>query len=221
METNAPNFAIIDGARALSRIASLTDTGIKHQNLYKGKQGDALAPVAPYLFEYHLQHAVHRAFCSNALGNAWGLLCYADVSFEEMHMHLRKLLVVQTEAYKKLYFRFYDPRVLRIFLPTCNAAQLVEIFGPVQYFLMEDDEPDNLIKFWLEHKSLQYQRMALPPHFVPQPQTEDVQLSTLPAQSAANHPQAAWEQNDPLATQNRQALTQPTEEKKKGRRFIY
>ena len=41
-----------------------------------------------------------------------------------------------------LYFRYYDPRVLRIFLPTCSAAQLKQMFGPVDAFLAESDAGD-------------------------------------------------------------------------------
>ena len=40
-----------------------------------------------------------------------------------------------------LYFRYYDPRVLRAWLPTCDPAQLAEFFGPVEFFIAEDEAP--------------------------------------------------------------------------------
>ena len=45
---------------------------------------------------------------------------------------LPKLLWVRDEGQRQLYFRFYDPRVLPVFLPTCDAEQRRQVFGPVE-----------------------------------------------------------------------------------------
>ena len=54
---------------------------------------------------------------------------------------------VKTEDLQLLYFRFYDPRVLRIFLPTCDRKQIVEFFGPVQAFICEQDEEGHFKRY--------------------------------------------------------------------------
>jgi len=46
-----------------------------------------------------------------------------------MRQHFRRFITVHDESGKPLLFRYYDPRVLRTFLPTCNAKELAEIFG--------------------------------------------------------------------------------------------
>ncbi len=46
-----------------------------------------------------------------------------------------------------MYFRFYDPRVLRIFLPTCDRSQILEFFGPVKIFICEDEDPEHILLF--------------------------------------------------------------------------
>jgi len=51
--------------------------------------------------------------------------------------HLRRFLTVRTEKGKKLLFRFYDPRVLRLYLPTCTSTELNTFFGPVERFVCE------------------------------------------------------------------------------------
>jgi len=56
---------------------------------------------------------------------------------------------VQTEDGRELYFRFYDPRVLRIFLPTCNAEEAATFFGPVRQFLVEAQDAETLLQFSL------------------------------------------------------------------------
>ncbi len=47
----------------------------------------------------------------------------------------------------RLFFRFYDPRIFKTFLPTCNGDQLAEVFGPVICYMQEENEPDTLLKF--------------------------------------------------------------------------
>ena len=45
---------------------------------------------------------------------------------------------------KKYYFRFYDPGVLRVFLPTATPKQRSELFNDVTAFFMEGEEGDLL-----------------------------------------------------------------------------
>jgi hypothetical protein len=59
----------------------------------------------------------------------------------EVRRHFRKLLYVKEEdTRKEMFFRFYDPRVLRAFLPSCTARQLDEIFGEIDVFVAEGEE---------------------------------------------------------------------------------
>jgi hypothetical protein len=65
------------------------------------------------------------------------------------------LLVERERDGKLLYFRFYDPRVLRRFLPTCDAEQLRQLFGPIDAFVMEGDDPHQCIEARLAHHALE------------------------------------------------------------------
>ena len=46
-------------------------------------------------------------------------------------------------------FRWYDPRVLRVYLPTCTVGELREVFGPARAFLVEDVDPGVLLRYEL------------------------------------------------------------------------
>jgi hypothetical protein len=48
---------------------------------------------------------------------------------------------------KPLYFRYYDPRVLRVYLPTCNESELEKVFGDVSHFIIEDDGGNAMIRY--------------------------------------------------------------------------
>ncbi len=54
----------------------------------------------------------------------------------------------------------YDPLVLRLFLPTCDVAQLKEFFGPVQKFICGDEEPAFVLLFSFDGKRLVTERVA-------------------------------------------------------------
>jgi hypothetical protein len=51
-------------------------------------------------------------------------------------------------------FRFYDPRVLRAFLPVCKSSELVQFFGPVAAFHCQTEEPGSVVSFTLEREQL-------------------------------------------------------------------
>ncbi len=52
--------------------------------------------------------------------------------------HLRRFLMASTEeSSKRMYFRYYDPSVLRDFLPLANPLQKSQLFMEVSAFLIE------------------------------------------------------------------------------------
>ncbi|MFY2558205.1 hypothetical protein ACN469_11275, partial [Corallococcus terminator] len=55
----------------------------------------------------------------------------------------------------------YDPRVLRTYLPTCNAEELRFVFGPIRSFLMEDEDGSMLLRFSLRDEELVLERVPL------------------------------------------------------------
>jgi hypothetical protein len=54
---------------------------------------------------------------------------------------------VYDEEGSYLYFRYYDPRVLRVYLPTCNESELGAVFGPIEFFLLEHEDPEFVSRF--------------------------------------------------------------------------
>jgi hypothetical protein len=110
---------------------------------------DILPSVAPFIFTYPYRDDFAEFIVNDGWGNSWGLWVESNAEFEDFYKHFRRFLMVETEDGQELYFRFYDPRVLRIFLPTCDHEQLTEFFGPVNQFIMEDEDPAFCILFSL------------------------------------------------------------------------
>ena len=70
-------------------------------------------------------------------------------------------LRVRSEADQKLIFRYYDPRVLRAYLPTCNAVELRTVFGPVRRYLIEAEDPAEIIEYTFDGTRLDIRRNVL------------------------------------------------------------
>ena len=80
-----------------------------------------------------------------------------------MRKHCRTFLIVHGANGKPLYFRYYDPRVLRLYLPTCTAQELAIVFGPISSYLMEDETPSSLLGFRRANGAVQRERLPVGP----------------------------------------------------------
>ena len=160
MENDPAIFAVFDAARMGQAMEQAQLLSPDYTSLYKGHSGAVLAPFAPYLFPFASETALSRWFFSHGWGQAWGIFCYSTATAHEVARHLRRFLKVGLEAGKPFYFRFYDPRVLRAFLPSCDAPQLRLFFGPIDYFWVEDEDPAHGLYFCLRGDTLLTQRVS-------------------------------------------------------------
>ena len=116
------------------------------ESLFAGDLADELADVGPYLGQLTslLSDAV-GAIVLDFLVRRVAVLVLVhdgeqqqeplnplDVTFDQLHRHLRKFNVIYGSDSSPLYFRYYDPRVLDDVLCVMHASQLVEFFAPIQ-----------------------------------------------------------------------------------------
>jgi hypothetical protein len=78
-----------------------------------------------------------------------------------MRGHFRSFLTVYDESGNPLNFRYYDPRVWRLYLPTCNSGELKTVFGPVVAYYLEDEDANTLLRFELNSESLRRRKFVL------------------------------------------------------------
>jgi hypothetical protein len=140
-------FATLDGARVFDLPGILSAESVQFESLYEGGEGDELREVAPYLVALNGATVCLERLVSDGWGRSWGVYLSCNLPFDEVRHHLRKFLKVKTENGQLLYFRFYDPRVLRVFLPTCTQQQLTEFFGPIRTWWAEAAEPALCLAF--------------------------------------------------------------------------
>lgn len=145
----AATACVLDAARVPGLPATLTALAAESTSLYSGPTADELADVAPWLVQCQAGSPLNEWLFGTAWGQSAGIVLESEADPDELRAHLRRFLMVLDESGKSLYFRFYDPRVLRIFLPTCDAEQLRSFFGPISAFVAEDDDPARALRFTL------------------------------------------------------------------------
>jgi len=144
-----PLYALLDAACDERIVHLLRTSGEEHQSLYEGSQAEEMAHFAPYLVRLPADSALLKTLEKTDTAKSWGVYLSCEKPFQELRKHLRRFLMVELPNGKKVLFRYYDPRVLRAFLPTCNAAEAAEFFGPVKRYAMADENPEVFLEFTL------------------------------------------------------------------------
>lgn len=131
-------YAVLDAARSRRILELLRESSDQTQSLLDGTRGDALAEVAPYLVQL-TRGRLLDALITEGWGRSWGIYLSCPLPFKQVRRHLRRFLrVKEAGSPDYLFFRYYDPRVLRTFLPTCTPQEATNFYGPIQQFWLED-----------------------------------------------------------------------------------
>jgi len=140
-------FGILDGAAIPDLLTHLYSCELEYECLYRGELEPDMAEVAPYLVRLDKTSGFTDWVIEQGWGHHWGIFALSQKELVTLRRHFRRLLVVHDSDAKPLYFRYYDPRVLRVYLPTCNSSELAAIFGPVDRYLLEADQPSGILSF--------------------------------------------------------------------------
>jgi hypothetical protein len=158
---SAPLYCLLDAAcdKAIPSLLALAQE--QKQCLYEGRTATELADWAPYLVRLEADAPFTRALLDLGWGKGWASYFTSYAPFDEIRHHFRRFLMVQVEGGEEVYFRFYDPRVMRDFLPTANPDEARIFFGPVEQFLIESDEPETMVSLKLDSGALATEKLSL------------------------------------------------------------
>ena len=143
-------YTILDLAQDEIIYAKMVVSDIESVCLYEGEQAVELEDVAPYLIKLYKDNPFTEWLFNTGWGKNWGIFVQSPASLEELACHFRCFLKVYDEEGTPLMFRYYDPRVLRVYLPTCTEGELEYVFGPVERYLVDGEKGDEMIEFAFE-----------------------------------------------------------------------
>jgi hypothetical protein len=160
-DEDANLFAVLDGASVPGLLGKLYGLEPEYLCLYRGELTPDMAEVSPYLIRLEPDTELTDWILQKGWGQHWGIFAATYADTRAMRGHFRSLLTVYDDSGRPLLFRYYDPRVLRLFLPTCNAEELKKMFGPVENYFVEDEDASKLLRFEVVSKSLRRKRLAV------------------------------------------------------------
>jgi hypothetical protein len=147
LSARAAVYAIVDGARDERIFGAVDATYQPKECLYTGDLPWQMQMTAPYLVELKPGERFTRFLLENGWGNSWASFLRTETGFKQLRRHLRQFLRVRSEDGQRLLFRYYDPRILRVYLPTCRPAELETFFGPIDSFFTEGEDPGEILEF--------------------------------------------------------------------------
>lgn len=135
-------YALLDGARDPRIVPRIRASRVEARCLFDGELHPSLAAAAPYLVALDPAAPFASTVITEGWDAAWGVLVTSTASLVALRHHFRRFLRVVDEDGRPLMFRYYDPRVLGLYLPSCSADELEFVFGPVSDYLLRHEARD-------------------------------------------------------------------------------
>ena len=153
-------YGIFDCARTPEIYDAVTRSYRDKCCLFAGALDPELERAAPHLLWLSARDSVTDYLLSHAWSDPWGVLLQTESSFAQVRRHLRTLLRVRDEAGRFMLFRYYDPRVLGVYLESCHPAELRLVFGSaISRFLVPSMRSGGWWSYSLEREELRVTRV--------------------------------------------------------------
>ena len=141
-------YAVVDAAQDEGKLAFTLRDQMSHRirMLFQGDAAQYLGDVAPYFVELKPETDFLELWANHSDTNP-GILLTSSANPQKVFRHLREIFVVTDSNRQEHFFRFYDPRVFLVYLPTCTPTERKAFFGPINRFCVKGHDPE----MWLTH----------------------------------------------------------------------
>lgn len=154
-------YAVLDGAQTPEIVKHIYALQPEHVCLYTGDLEPDIIEVAPYLVRLDPEAEFTAWLVEEGWGKSWAIFAQTPHDLRGMRKHFRSLTTVYDPDNEPLLFRFYDPRVLRLFLPTCEGEELQTMFGAIERYIVEAEDPASALRFRRQSGALKQDEIAL------------------------------------------------------------
>ncbi|MDG9670845.1 DUF4123 domain-containing protein [Hahella sp. CR1] len=148
-------YALVDCAIDERIYPQITQSSCDSSTLFWHGIGETLKAASPHIVELGSDPFTQWLF-QEGWGNSWCIFLASNKPMTELVQHFRRLAKVRGPNNENWYFRYCDPRYMRVLLPLCDSAQLNRILGDTGVFWMEGDTPEKISIFQRKQGKLQF-----------------------------------------------------------------
>ncbi len=165
-ETDSSVYAVLDGAAIPDLLEMFEECEPVRVCLLREVENPELAETAPYLVQLEVDTPFAEWLLAESLGRPWGIFAIVPegTPFIDLRKHFRDMVRVSLPEGDTALFRYYDPRVCNVFLPSCDQEQLQVFFGPVRRYVAENkaasEDSSELIEYSFEKGELRKMSVA-------------------------------------------------------------
>lgn len=139
MTTQVPSlYAVLDPARAPEIYPVMRALAPDNQCLF-GNLAPEVSQVSPHVMALPEGGKLLTWWRAAGRGQAWGIACRTAIGLDGLRVHLKKFTRARLPDSSLVLFRFWDPRVLAIFMAHSTAAEQQRFFGPIEAMYGEDE----------------------------------------------------------------------------------
>ena len=153
-------YAVVDCARD-PRIHDLVHDALFPMCLFRTEVVSPLGRAAPYLVPVEHAERLIAAWRSHGLGQSWGLFLTSSQEQARVRQRLRTFNEAKLPDGRVVLFRWWDPRVFRVYLPTCNADDLETLFAGIDSYVCETDDGAGFTIYCARDGALAIERVDL------------------------------------------------------------
>jgi hypothetical protein len=141
-------YTVIDGASAPILLGKLAEYEPKYSCLFRGELSIEMAEVAPYMVKLEADDEFTNWLLEYATESPCCIFAKTESDFLTLRKHFRSFLRVQSPEGNTLHFRYYDPRVLSVYLPSCEEEENKVLYaGVIEQFLVFVQNEQTLKEF--------------------------------------------------------------------------
>ncbi|PCJ22137.1 MAG: hypothetical protein COB04_01415 [Gammaproteobacteria bacterium] len=146
-------YMIVDGAQNPEIMARIEQSDELVSSLYSLDTAPRLKAVGPWILQVQKDEPLAAWIIEQGANQNW-FITFSSLgkTLDYLRRQFRRIAIVKetsdTDAKDKhLYFRYYDPRVLRTFLPSCSERQRRYIFDDINCFWAQGDDLEKVLQF--------------------------------------------------------------------------
>jgi hypothetical protein len=139
-------YALVDASVNQSALDFLyQQETLNFDTIFPGELEPDVFEMSPFLVDLHNQPDT-LDWLLEGWGASWVSFLHSAEPLEALQIHLRQFTEVRTPDNEVVWFRFYDPRVMRSALPLLDGEQSAALFRGIKMFVCEGDSPNSLLR---------------------------------------------------------------------------